>query len=71
MENKIILLEEKINELINRFKQVKEENISLKQQLLEKNKIIEQYEENQKKAINKLDNLIEVLKKEGVFEENS
>jgi peptidoglycan hydrolase CwlO-like protein len=71
MENKINLLEDKINQLITRFKYLKEENVKLKQQLLEKNKLIEQYEQNQTAAINKLDNLIEVLKKEGVFEEIS
>ncbi len=71
MEIRINELEEKINQLINNYKQLKNENRLLKSQLLEKETKLKEFEENKAKAINKLDNLIEILKKEETLNERS
>jgi len=64
LENKIEVLEKLILELIEKFQKLEEENSRLRNELLENKKIKEQ-------AIEKIDNIIEKLKKEGLIEKNS
>ncbi|GEM_PF-4760225 len=71
MEKKLAELESKINLLINSYTHLKNENTLLKEQLFEKENKITDLEGKRDKVINKIDNLIEVLRKEGIFEESS
>jgi cell division septum initiation protein DivIVA len=69
MIEKLDILESKIVKLINLVESLKQENKHLKEKLTEKESIIDNYKKSSLEAIEKIDNLIEILKKEGVVEE--
>ena len=69
MKQKLDILEEKITALINLVTTLREENRKLKIQLAEKDSLLDRYKNNSIEAVERIDNIIEIIKKEGVFEE--
>jgi cell division septum initiation protein DivIVA len=69
MIEKLDILESKIGKLINIVEFLRKENKKLKEELTEKESIIDNYKRSSLEAIEKIDSLIEILKKEGVVEE--
>ncbi len=71
MKQKLDILEEKIIKLINIVHELRKENSELQAQLKEKDSIIENFKTNTVEAVERIDKLTEILKKEGIIEETS
>ncbi len=71
MKQKLDILEEKIIKLINIVHELRKENSELQAQIKKKDSIIENFKTNTVEAVERIDKLTEILKKEGIIEETS